>query len=72
MTEFNLSDLTERVTTESEQDIEVIKVEFVQEFIRLLKEKALLHKRETKWRQPVLDYWNFIEIIDKLAGDKLK
>ena len=68
MEEFKLSDKEIEACLEDHSEGKYRKSD-VKEFIRLFKERMLLHKRETKWRLSVVEYYKIIEIIDKLAGD---
>jgi phage host-nuclease inhibitor protein Gam len=60
---LDIAELKARITILT-QGCKIICEREKSELIEKIKEKALLHKRDTKWRQPVLDYWNFMEILD--------
>jgi len=64
MTEFNLSD-------KIDYDVGMIETHHVKEFIRLLKEK-LTDNNPTDTRLFMICQADILDLIDKLAGEKLK
>jgi len=69
-TEFNLSERIEDGKDKSMRYSDIVRIEDVKEFIRLLKEELVI-KLDLKTIYPK-DYKIVMDMINKLAGDKLR